>query len=160
MNYQYLSTSKSKNKNQAGRGFTLVELLVVISIVAFLATIMAVGLNDSRTKSLDTRRVSDIYSIQKGLSLYFNDQRTFPPGNSVVLGSVNATCLAESGFSGICPPGERIYMALVPANPGPGGANYVYSNVGGVDYTLDFALETNIGSLEAGPHTLSTSGFN
>lgn len=60
------------------KGFTLIELVVVIGLIALLATIVLSNLNGSRMKSRDVQRVSDINQIQKALQLYVTNQGKFP----------------------------------------------------------------------------------
>jgi len=148
-------------------GFTLIELMVVVSIIGFLATILSVGLSNTRDRSLDTRRANDIFTIQKGINLYLAENQVFPPGDNTTLGAGTScggfacTCLSSAGFAASCPMGQTIYMAVVPGNPGNGGAPYVYGrDVSETDYTLTFSLDEAIGSLSAGAHTLSTSGID
>ena len=60
------------------KGFTLVELLVVVAIIGILATVVVVSVSGVRSKSRDARRISDIREIAAALQLYFNDQNQFP----------------------------------------------------------------------------------
>jgi len=61
------------------KGFTLVELLVVISIIGFLATSSIVTLDNARKKARDTRRLADISQIRKALEVYYQDNNQYPP---------------------------------------------------------------------------------
>ena len=54
-------------KQNRKKGFTIIELLVVISIIGLLSTISVVSLNGARIKSRDAKRVSDIKQIKTGL---------------------------------------------------------------------------------------------
>ena len=53
-------------------GFTVVEVLVVIGIIAVLTVIVFPAINNIRAKNRDAERIADISAIQLGLSLYYN----------------------------------------------------------------------------------------
>ncbi|MCD6086082.1 type II secretion system protein [bacterium] len=57
------------------KGFTLLELLIVIAILAILASAVIVVINPAEIlkKSRDTRRVSDLDSLRLALALYVTD---------------------------------------------------------------------------------------
>jgi prepilin-type N-terminal cleavage/methylation domain-containing protein len=59
-------------------GFTLVEMLVVIAIIAILASIFLVGLRGFREGAYDSRRASDLRNAQNYLELYYNRNRSYP----------------------------------------------------------------------------------
>ena len=54
------------------RGFTLVEVLVVIGIVAILSTLVYASISDTRAKSRDAQKIADVSNIQLSLSMYYN----------------------------------------------------------------------------------------
>jgi prepilin-type N-terminal cleavage/methylation domain-containing protein len=54
------------------RGFTIIEVIVVIGIIAILTAIILPSINNIRKKNRDTERVADISAIQLGLSLYYS----------------------------------------------------------------------------------------
>jgi uncharacterized protein (TIGR02145 family)/prepilin-type N-terminal cleavage/methylation domain-containing protein len=56
--------------NNLKYGFTLVELIVVITILAVLATIWFISMTWYATESRDTKRMSDISTINKWLQVY------------------------------------------------------------------------------------------
>ena len=58
-------------------GFTLVELLVVISIIGILATITVLTFSGSQTKARDAKRKADIHAIQSALELYIGDHNRY-----------------------------------------------------------------------------------
>lgn len=55
------------NKN----GFTLLELLVVIGIIAVLMALGAISYNLAQSKGRDSRRISDMKAIQNALEQYY-----------------------------------------------------------------------------------------
>lgn len=63
---------------QTKKGFTLIEILIVVSIIGLLASIVFVGLGASRARGRDARRLADLQSIQTGLELYFTKTGTYP----------------------------------------------------------------------------------
>lgn len=60
------------------RGFTLIELMVVIAIIGVLSSIVLASLNSSRMKSRDTKRIADIKGLQTALEFYFDAKRRYP----------------------------------------------------------------------------------
>jgi general secretion pathway protein G len=60
-------------KNKKNKGFTLVELLVVIAIIAILVVLILVALGVARQKARDSQRKTDLHSIQTALELYADD---------------------------------------------------------------------------------------
>jgi prepilin-type N-terminal cleavage/methylation domain-containing protein len=145
---------------QSQKGFTLVELLVVISIIGLLSTLAVVSLGSARSRARDARRISDIRQIQTALELYFADQGIYPVATpAITLGLDNQTdILTENGFeNGSSPTGSTVYMGLVPQNfDNPSAiADYEYLSADGTAYDLSFELEGTIagltGSLTATP---------
>jgi len=54
------------------KGFTLIEMILVVTIIAILATSVLVGLGGARTSARNSRRVGDLRNIQNALELYYN----------------------------------------------------------------------------------------
>lgn len=57
---------------QKSKGFTLLELLIVIAILAILATVVVLVLNPAETlkKTRDSQRLSDMNTLRSALALY------------------------------------------------------------------------------------------
>ena len=66
------------NMKKTTSGFTIVELLVVIVVLAILATITIVAYNGIQARARDSLRTSEINTIQKALALYRIDNGSYP----------------------------------------------------------------------------------
>ena len=60
------------------QGFSLIEILVVISIVGILTSILVVNYNQARQNSRDKIRMSDLKSLQLAIELYKSQNGTYP----------------------------------------------------------------------------------
>lgn len=60
------------------RGFTIIELLVVVAILGILASIILATTGPMRAKARDARRVSDLEQIFTALTLYYDDHGKLP----------------------------------------------------------------------------------
>jgi len=65
-------------KNQKTQAFTLIELIVVITILAILWTIAFISLQWYSVSARDSKRVSDISNIKKSLELFSLNTWKFP----------------------------------------------------------------------------------
>jgi prepilin-type N-terminal cleavage/methylation domain-containing protein len=77
-----------KNKNIGG--FTLIEMLIVIAIIAILSAVVLTGVNGFQASARDTARIGDMKNIQDYLELYFNKCGYYP-------GSLNTSGVCVSG---------------------------------------------------------------
>ena len=65
------------NKN-IQKGFTLIEILIVITIIGLLTSIVLVGLGSFRSRGRDARRIADLRETQNALELYYTKNQTYP----------------------------------------------------------------------------------
>ncbi len=65
------------NKLQ-NKGFSLIELMVSIAIIAILTALIIVNIASSRAKARDAKRISDIAQIQLALEQYFTKNGFYP----------------------------------------------------------------------------------
>lgn len=98
------------------RGFTLVELLVVVAIIGILSAIVLASMSGARSKGRDAKRISDIKNLQLALQLYYDgNNSTYPSGD----GSVSST------LTGLAPS----YLSVLPTDP-LSSATYSYGYIG------------------------------
>lgn len=86
------------------RGFTLVELLITIGIVAILSSMLYSIGPSSRQFARDSRRKADLEQIRSALELYRNSNSTYPPctvGTGCTINTTNVPALTSSYISEI-----------------------------------------------------------
>lgn len=105
------------------RAFTLVELMVVITIITVLSTYVAINLTSARKRSRDDRRISDIQLIANALDQYATSHaRIYPlPG----VASIDDTGYVKTVVAGIIADKLKDYINPVPSDP-TGGDDYKY----------------------------------
>jgi type II secretion system protein G len=98
-------------------GFSLIELLVVISLIAILLSVSLVASDNARKSGRDSKRKADLEQIRSALEIYRNDCRAYPSNDKVVSGD-SLTGTEQSGS--VCLEDTDIYMESIPADPLPG----------------------------------------
>lgn len=72
---------KTKRRLDSIQGFTIVELLIVIVVIAILAAISIVAFNGIQERARDSQRKSDVATIVKALGLYQVDNGPMHTGS-------------------------------------------------------------------------------
>lgn len=81
------------------KGFTLLELLIVIAIIAILSTVLIVAINPAETlrKTRDSQRISDLSSLKTAIGIYVTSTATPLLDNTVG----NTLCVGGSGADSV-----------------------------------------------------------
>ena len=129
------------------RGFTLIEILIVVVIIALLASTVLIGLGSVSKKGRDARRISDLKSVQSGLELYFTKNGCYPTSSGCAgTGAMGWTAL-QAALQG-----AGIGVNTVPNDP-RSGQNYLYGS-NGTSYQLGATLEDDATpALNSSDHT-------
>jgi len=159
---------------QKQKGFTIVELLIVIVVIAILAAITIVAYNGIQARSENTKTINSINAYAKAVHMYAGDQGLYPALNYPCLGKVSY-CANMTDTAGGCEGSGRA-SASAPLNtalstmalslPEPSsqamdcngkqysGAYYYYTNAGknaGIRYYLKGNVDCpQIGGLSTG----------
>ncbi len=92
---------EKRGPRPAKKGFTLVELIIVIAAVAILSTVVLLTLNPAEMikRARDAQRISDLQTIKRALSLYITDvsSPTIAKSGSACYTSVTSTISASCG---------------------------------------------------------------
>jgi prepilin-type N-terminal cleavage/methylation domain-containing protein len=78
------------------RGFTLIEILIVVAIIAILASVVLVGLGPTQRQGRDARRISDLHQVQNGLELYYNHCGWYPGSTNCDPAAADYTAMTAS----------------------------------------------------------------
>lgn len=110
-----VQTLKNKVFQKTSRGFTLIELMIVISIIAILATIALAGLAGAQKGARDTQRQQMMNAVRAALERYYGDNNAYPTNiwGSVVANTADLFTAANSGAL-------DTYMVAVLNDPGCG----------------------------------------
>ncbi len=128
------------NIKNSSRGFTLVELMIVVAIIALLSGIVMMNFGSTRGRARDAKRISDMSHLQLALELFFDRCNSYPD-------IVSGTTIIDEFYE--CPTNSsvtlRTYIAQVPAPPSSptfDQADYMYQiNTSKTDYILYTQLE-------------------
>lgn len=98
------------------RGFTLIEILVVIGIIAILATIVLIAINPARQfkQARDTQRVSNVNAILNGIGQYIADNKGDIPS---FIPTAPAIEIAGNANTGLCLDLVPKYIPAMPFDP-------------------------------------------
>lgn len=106
------------------KGFTLVEMLIVVAIIGLLSSTILIGLGPARAKARDARRIADLRQVQNGLENYYNDKNMYPGSTA-----------SPGGTS------EDLYAGITGLPLDPFGGKYGYIRVSNRSYVLGACLE-------------------
>ena len=135
--------------NGKNKGFTLIEILVVIGIIAILATIVIIAINPSRQfkQARDTQRTSNVNAILNAIGQYVADNKGDLP--SVPSGEVNQA---------LCDDLVPTYLPSLPTDPNSDskGASITCSGIGTNDVGYDVSVSGGRVTVSAPDAELST----
>jgi len=92
---------RDSKKNSTGEGFTLVELMIVVTIIAILIGIAVPNFMGAVTRAKVARAFADMRSLGNALGMYWVDNDSYPADSSDLTGPnlVYITSIPEDPFN-------------------------------------------------------------
>lgn len=134
-------------KSSGRKGFTLIELVVVIGILAILLAIVLIAINPSRQfkQANDTRRRSDVNAVLNAVGQYYADHKGVLPS-----GVTTTDQAIKFDAANICSDIMPDYISALPVDPTKGS--------GITDCSTEYDSGYNIIKDSAGRVTVSAPG--
>jgi len=117
------------------KGFTLIEVLLVVVIIAILAGIVIVAINPGRqiSQANNTQRQSDVKTVLDAVHQYAIDNRgTFPTGITATATEIGSAALLIDVCDDLVP----TYIAEMPFDPTDADAAFTSCTVYASGYTI------------------------
>lgn len=115
-----------RNRNQRRRGMTLIEIMVVITILGLIAAAVGVAVIPQLEAAKRDRAALDIGNLKSGLKLYYTKKGSYPDTGTGLRALVETQVLEE-----------------VPKDPW--GNDYLYLNEGGKPVITSYGADGTAG---------------
>lgn len=121
----------SRIVGSVSRGFTIVELAIVIIVIGLLASVVVVTYNGAQGRARDAGRIDKLKKVEDALELYHADNKTYPLGTTVtaLTNALSPTYITlasnelSSGGYSFTYVGQASSYGLMVTLEGTGGAN-------------------------------------
>ena len=125
----------TKTRRRISKGFTLIEMMIVVAIIGIVAGVIAVNFIHAKSNAQVSATEANLKQIGTGLELFNSDNQAYPAS-----ANVSSTLMGPK------------YLNNTPNTPGTGGGAYVYTlAASSIEYTVtdpatyDAASLSNLG---------------
>ncbi len=118
-----------KNTNKKHKGFTLIEIMVVVAVIALLGAMIGPTLFNKVQQAEETRVAQDIRAIESALKFYRLDNYRYPTQGQGLDALVRAPSGAEDRWNGP-------YLDSMPLDPWGQSYRYVYPSTHDRDFDV------------------------
>ena len=132
-----------KNILKSRKGFTLVELVVVIAILGILATMAILKFNENTMTAKGARLIADMRTIESAAVIYNASTGTWP------------TILSSTGVSQDQTPNKEFSTKYLNGMPLPPTGKFIIQGYNNVRYTYEFKNQKCYGYYNYGDNTNS-----
>lgn len=130
-----MNTFRSLAPDEKTRGFTLIEMVIVVMVISIMATMGIMAAARAVKRGNETRAIQDVRSLMAAITNYYTTHRRYPP--STANGNINVLLNALRNDTRV----QDDSCAKITADPWGNGYLYVdarnYSAAGAVDVEGD-----------------------
>ena len=135
-----MQEAKSEIKKTGERGFTLIEILIVMSIMGILITIAAPNLKNSIIRAREAVLREDLFEMREAIDQYYADNGKYPVDLATLINTDDRS---------------RSYLRELPRDPITGAADWVTVLVEGDDGgVFDVHSASNLVAMDGTPYNI------
>jgi prepilin-type N-terminal cleavage/methylation domain-containing protein len=122
---------------QRQKGFTIVELLIVIVVIGILAALVITTYSGIQAKARNAKRQTDVQSLQTQIEAFFSQNGFYPSLTDINGSAWRATNMKSLDVNAMIDPSNPTQSNTLLASPAAKSYAYAVSNSGGTSCETD-----------------------